>query len=705
VLREEVRTYPFTYKAIGVCIIITCLISKTNLSFAQTSQPQLSPNGKVIVLPSINVLTTRSEKKITSIPAAVTRTDQEEILTGLPQLTLNEGLGATPGVFFQNQYNFAQDLRVSIRGFGTRSSFGVRGVKILVDGIPQTLPDGQTQLDSIDPGMIKNIEILRGPSSSLYGNASGGIISITTEEDLGLGTNTKQRIELGQFGLEKYQLKLGQVSGPLSYRIYTSHLKLEGYRDHSATENSFAHGIFKWVSESNSEWRLSISNLYSPKADDPGALTKSQVESNPKSSNSNNSLFDAGERVKNTNFGLTYKKKINSGKDFFLTINLNHRYFENKLPFTSGGQVEFERLVPMFGIRSVINKKILGQPSRFIVGADFAHQRDDRKRFNNNNGIRGDKTLDRLEEVSSFGPYLRVEWQFSPRLELVSGIRHDHVYFNLTDSFLDDGDQSDSKTLSEWSGTLGSIFHWNDKMHFYTTVSTVFETPTITELANDPSGGSGFNSNLESQNSISYEVGLKNRELNGTELDLGLFFIQSRNELIGYELDASPGRTFYKNAGESRRIGFETLATYRPTKEIKVALSYTYSNFKFTEFDDDESDQSGNFIPGNPKHNLVLNVDTHTHSGWFVRGKAQYVSSFFVNNENTVKNNSYTTSSLALGRQGNAGIFKWSVFLGLKNLLNDTYHANTRINASSSRFFEPAPPLNIYGGISLSYNP
>ncbi|MBT5470582.1 MAG: TonB-dependent receptor, partial [Nitrospina sp.] len=125
----------------------------------------------------------------------------------------------------------------------------------------------------------------------------------------------------------------------------------------------------------------------------------------------------------------------------------------------------------------------------------------------------------------------------------------------------------------------------------------------------------------------------------------------------------------------------------------------------FTEFDDDESDQSGNFIPGNPKHNLVLNVDTHTHSGWFVRGKAQYVSSFFVNNENTVKNNSYTTSSLALGRQGNAGIFKWSVFLGLKNLLNDTYHANTRINASSSRFFEPAPPLNIYGGISLSYNP
>ena len=310
-LREKVRTYPFIYKAIGAYMVTTCLIFKINLSFAQTSQPQLNLKDKAIVLPSINVLTTRSKKKITSIPAAVTQTDQEEILTGLPQLTLDEGLVATPGVFFQNQYNFAQDLRISIRGFGTRSSFGVRGVKILVDGIPQTLPDGQTQLDSIDPGMIENIEILRGPSSSLYGNASGGIISITTEEGLGLGlgTNPKQRIVLGQFGLEKYQLKLGQVSGPLSYHIYTSHLKLEGYRGHSATENSFVHGVFKWISKSNSEWRFNISNLYSPKADDPGALTKSQVESNPKSSNSNNSLFDAGERVKNTNFGLTYKKK------------------------------------------------------------------------------------------------------------------------------------------------------------------------------------------------------------------------------------------------------------------------------------------------------------------------------------------------------------------------------------------------------------
>jgi iron complex outermembrane recepter protein len=695
------RSHPSIHKVIGFHIIIIFLVFKTNVSFAQTSQPQLNLKEKAIVLPPVNVLTTRSHKKITNIPAAVTQIGQEKILTGLSQLTIDEGLDITPGVFFQNQFNFAQDLRISIRGFGARSSFGVRGVKVLVDGIPQTLPDGTTQLDSIDPGMLKNIEILRGPASSLYGNASGGIISITTEQKL----EPKQRIEVGQFGLEKYQFKFGQVSGPLSYRIYTSHLKLNGYRDHSATENSFVHGVVKMISKSHSEWKIIFSHFYSPKADDPGGLTKSEVKSNPQKASSNNIRFDAGEKVKNTNLGLTYKKNTTSGKEFYLTMNLNRRYFENKLPFTSGGQVKFERLVPTLAMRSVINKEILGQPSRFIVGADFAYQRDDRKRFNNNNGIRGDKTLDRLEEVYSFGPYIRAEWQFNSRLEFVSGIRHDLVHFNLTDSFLGDGDQSDSKTLSNLSGTLGSILRWEDNIFFYTNVSTAFETPTTTEFANDPSGGSGFNPNLESQKSISYEVGLKNRKFNRVELDLGLFFIRSRDELISYELDASPGRTFYKNAGESRRIGFETLTTYIPTKEIKAALSYTYSNFKFTDFNDDGSDQSGNFIPGNPKHNIVLSLDTHMHSGWFARGKVQYLSSFFVNNENTVKNDSYTISSMAIGRQGNIGLFKWSAFLGLKNLLNYSYNANTRINASSSRYFEPAPLLNIYGGISFLYNP
>ncbi|SVD69263.1 uncharacterized protein METZ01_LOCUS422117, partial [marine metagenome] len=186
------------------------IIVSVMMGIAETfAQGPLSEEGqKEGYLPVLKVGATRSDKKIIDVPVAMSRTGQREILNGNPQLTLDEGLTPIPGVFFQNQFNSAQDLRISIRGFGARSSFGVRGVKVLVDGISQTMPDGQTQLDSIDPGMIESIEILRGPSSSLYGNASGGVISIDTQKGSELGMESTLRLELGQFGLEKYQFKL-----------------------------------------------------------------------------------------------------------------------------------------------------------------------------------------------------------------------------------------------------------------------------------------------------------------------------------------------------------------------------------------------------------------------------------------------------------------------------------------------------------------
>ena len=229
-------------------------------TFAQS--PTSHGGQKEEYLPVLEVEATRSNKKITDVPAAMSRTDQREIFNGDPQLTLDEGLTSIPGIFFQNQFNSAQDLRISIRGFGARSSFGVRGVKILVDGISQTLPDGQTQVDSIDPGMIESIEILRGPSSSLYGNASGGVISIDTQKGPESGMESRLRLELGQFGLEKYQFKLGGVSGPLNYRLYISNLQWEGYRDHTTTSSSLVHGKFSWETGLDSDWSFIISHFH-----------------------------------------------------------------------------------------------------------------------------------------------------------------------------------------------------------------------------------------------------------------------------------------------------------------------------------------------------------------------------------------------------------------------------------------------------------
>jgi iron complex outermembrane recepter protein len=681
-------------------VIFANLLLNSELSIAQSSSQKEFHLDET--LSEIEVTATRSKKKIINVPAALSKTSSREIRFGLPQLSLDESLSSIPGIFSQNQFNSVQDLRLSIRGFGVRSAFGIRGIKVLVDGISHTLPDGQSQVDSIDPGLIDSIEILRGPSSSLYGGASGGVISIITNQGNGLGSTFENQFEFGQFGLKKNWLNVKGVSGPVNYRLYASYLSWEGYRNHSATENSLVNGKFQFKTESNSKWTLIFNHFYSPWAEDPGALTKAQVQSNRKGADSRSITFDVGEEVKQNNLALIYQKNLSTYK-FFVTAHLNQRLFKNKLPFTSGGRVEFERWAPGIEGRAIFEMEVFGKPGRLISGVDFSLQSDARKRFDNNNGTPGDKTLDRLETVYNLGPYLRAEWQWTTRLEVVGGFRYDRVNFKLDDAYLDDGDQSDDLTLSEMSGTVGSVLHWNESINLYANISTVFETPTTTELANDPAGGSGFNNNLNSQHSVSYEVGLKGRAVSGLELDLALFIIRSKDELISYEIDSSPGRTFYKNAGQSRRVGLEARLVNHPANWIKTSFSYTISDFKFTEFDDSGVDQSGHFIPGIPNHHLSLNLDMFSKLGWFTRGEIQYVSSFFVDNGNTVKNSSYTTSRLTIGHEKKIKSFKGSAFFGLNNFFDEKYNANTRINATGGRYFEPAPPLNAFGGVSLTY--
>ena len=638
--------------------VLICEIIIVSLTFvAERSLAQNLPKKEPHVdetLPVLEVSATRSDKRAINVPAPLSKVSQREIIFGLPQLSLDEALTHIPGVFFQNQFNAAQDLRISIRGFGARSAFGVRGIKVLVDGIPYTLPDGQTQLDSIDPGVIDSIEILRSPSSSLYGHSSGGVISITTKEGNLSGNESEAHLELGQFGLKKNWLNISGISGHLNYRFYASHLQWDGYRNHSSTENTLMHGKFRLQTGLDSDLTFILSHLHSPKAEDPGALTKLQAESNPQQANSTNISYDAGEKVKEGRVALVYNKYFSPSHKFSLTTHLNHRLFQNKLPYTSGGRVEFERWAPGIEARSIFDLNFFGRPGRLIVGADLSFQNDDRKRFDNNNGTRGDKTLDRRETVQSIGPYLRAEWRLIPRLEFVSGIRYDRIRFELDDAFLDDGDQSDDRTFSEFSGTVGSIFHLSKSMHVYAKVASAFETPTTTELAKDPNGGSGFNSDLKPQYSVSYEVGFKRRPLGGPELDLAFFIIRSHNELISYEVS---GSTFYKNTGQSRRIGLETIILHHPMKWIKTSLSYTFSNFKFTEFDDSGVDQSGHSIPGIPEHRISFNLNAFSESGWFARSELQYVSAFFVDNGNTVKNSDYTTSRVSFGHKKKIGAF------------------------------------------------
>jgi iron complex outermembrane receptor protein len=664
---------------------------------------QISQDGQVEVFEPIEVTATRSAKSAQSIPNAVARIEKEDIQKGQPELTLDESLSVLPGLFFQNPYNFAQGLRISIRGFGARSPFGIRGIKILVDDIPQTLPDGISQLDAVDPGIIDHIEVLRGPSASLYGNASGGVISISTENGPNDPFELGAKVVAGSYGLLKTQLKLGGRSRASDYRVFGSYLDFEGYREHSVTEKLLFQTKFNWRAVSGSDTQLTFQKFHSPRAEDPGGLTGFQATTNPGQAQPQNVQFDAGEEVDQETLGWRWRKPLGQRQDLTFTAHLIHRDFSNRLPFVSGGQVEFERWVPGATLKYINAHSLFTKSNRWIAGIDVLYQNDDRQRFDNNLGTLGTQTLNQRKIVDSLGIYVRDEMIVSDDWELVAGGRYDWINYRVKDAFLADGDQSGAQILTQGSGTLGVLHHLTQAHRVYLNGSTVFEAPTTTELINNPSGSGGFNPNLKPQTSYSVELGLKGNP--GIEYELALFYIRTKDEITPFEQPAFPGRTFFRNSGTSERKGVEARLLWRPNKNWQGTVSYTYSDFKFRDFVVGGMDFKGNRLPGIPVHRAVGQIEYRHPQGWYGNILAEQVSRFFVNNENTAENPSYTITRLKLGMEKRWGPIRGDIFLGMNNLLDISYNASTRINAAGGRYFEPAPPLNMFAGISLTWSP
>ncbi len=664
---------------------------------------QGSQNSQVEVLEPIEVTATRSARPVQNIPNAVSLITKEDVPPGQPAITLDESLSTVPGLFTQNPYNFAQDLRISIRGFGARSPFGIRGIKILVDDIPQTLPDGISQLDAVDPGIIDHIEVLRGPSASLYGNASGGVISIFTEDGPSGPFDFELKGVTGSFGLLKTQIKLGGRTPTSDYRVFGSRLELNGYREHNVTENLLFQTKFNWQAESGSDTQWTFQKLYSPRAEDPGGLTGSQAAINPRQAHPQNVLFDVGEEVDQELLGWRWRKPLGTKQDLTFTAHLIHRDFSNRLPFVSGGQVEFERWAPGAALKYINNHSLFSKSNRWIAGLDFLYQNDDRQRFDNNTGLKGAETLNQRETVDSLGIYFRDELVLSDDWELTAGARYDRIHYRVDDAFVADGDQSGAQTLNQGSGTLGALYHLTPEHRIYLNGSTVFETPTTTELINNPSGTGGFNPILKPQTSYSMELGLKGNP--GIEYELALFYIRTEDEITPFELAAFPGRTFFRNSGTSERKGVEAWLRWRLLKNWQGTVSYTYSDFEFQEFVVSGMDFNGNRLPGIPLHRAVGQIEYRHPQGWFGSVLAEHVSRFYVNNENTVDNSAYTNVRLNLGMEKRWGSIRGSVFMGVNNMLDESYNANTRINAAGGRYFEPAPPFNLFAGISLSWSP
>ncbi len=678
------------------CRTVMSLAALAIPAVAQTQSAGLQPLEEIIVT------ATRIETTLARVPAAVSVVGQDVIQLGRQQLALDEALNRVPGLFLQNRYNFAQDLRIAVRGFGARANFGIRGIKILVDGIPETLPDGQGSVDSIDLGAASQIEILRGPSSTLYGNAAGGVIAVTSE----LAPErpfTDLRLSAGEYGFRKVQFKAGGRSDRLGYLVSLSDSVFDGYREQSRAENTQLTARLDFDLGQDRQFLTVFNYTDQPVSDDPGGINAAQAANAPRTARDQNLNYAGGEALEQTRIGFVYSMPLGEGHEITARNYYAWRDFNNRLPFRFGGQVEFDRFFMGGGFTYSNEGSWGGRRNRLIVGFDFDEQDDDRRRYMNNFGVRGGLTLDQNESVGSRGVYIQDELNVSDAVDLRFGLRYDEVEFDVTDRFLGNGDDSGKRKLDDVSPMLGFSAQLSDSVSLYATYSSAFETPTTTEY-NNPSGGGGFNPTLEPQTARNLEVGLRGSIADRHRYEVAVFNIEVDDELIPFEVPGSPGRDYFANAGKSTRDGVEFSLTAQPTDRLRATFSYTYSDFTFKEFTTESGrDYAGNTIPGTAEDVIFGELEYRNPNGWYGALEAIRIGDQYANNANSAGTDAYTLTNLRFGYERETDSLVIAPFAGVNNLLDETYTANLRINAFGGRFYEPGPDRHLYAGVTFSF--
>lgn len=663
------------------------------------------------------VRATRTPKSVFEIPAAVSVVDREQIQRARRQLSLGESLVGVPGVFTQNESNFAQDLRIAIRGFGARANFGIRGIKLIVDGIPATMPDGQGQVDPLQLATAGRIEVMRGPSASLYGSAAGGVVRIESETPP-LEPFVDGRVAFGSYGYRDYQARSAGTVGDVGYLIGVSRQKVEGYRDHSRMENVLLNTKVGWAIDEVSDLTAILSFAHLPVAEDPGGLKESEVEEDRTQAAPNNLAYDAGESVDQLTSGLRYRRSFGERFEIEAAGYAGFRDFQNRLPFDSGdpidvggelvpvngGAVAFDRVFGGASLQQLFSAEVFGLGNRLMAGVDVEVQRDDRTRRVNDFGTPTTLTLDQAEGVTSVRVFVQNELDLLDDLELTVAVGWDGLQYEVEDRFLDDGvDDSGDRFFNEWSPMVGLRYSPARAANLYARFSTSFEPPTTTELAK-PDGTGGFNADLDPQRALGYELGMKGLLTDGLRYELAGYFIRIEDEFVRFEVDGLPGRSFFRNANRSHRAGIELGYDWQIIGGFSHWLSYAYTLARFDDYDTAAGSFAGNSVPGIPEHHVSGGLRYDHDSGLYGEFEVQYVDEFFADDANTVQSEDYVKGALRFGFDRRFGDWTVSPYVALDNLFDTDYIDNVRLNAVFGRYFEPAPEFTASGGIGLRYH-
>jgi iron complex outermembrane receptor protein len=657
---------------------------------ALRAQERARPDSSVL-LPPIEVTVARGSAALSRVPFAVATVGNGLAAADLG-LSLSAALAAVPGVAIQARGNASRDESVAIRGFGARAAFGVRGVRILMDGIPQTMPDGQSQLTLVNLRRVATIEVLRGTGSALHGNATGGVISLRSDRRVPLRPEGDARVAVGGYGLVSTDAGMRVPLGAGAGDVAVQYDRASGYRAQSRYEVWRAHvglrsavgsvGHFGWVADVASY----------PIAQDPGALTAEEVAADPRQANPRYVEVDAGKDVWQGQTGLTFERAIGAGGRLEAAGFVARRDLINRLPFAHidlarwayGGRIEAS--VPLDG----------GGRATLVAGGDLQQMRDDRV---NRTADAVTVTRDQLETAREIGPFVQLRVAPVERVAVLAGARLDAVTFTVADRLLTDGDASASRTLSAPSGTIGVSVLLAPSLVGWARLGTAFETPTTTELANRPDGSGGFNADLEPQQAVEVELGA--RVTTGVlHAGAAVFHADVRDELVAFEVPSDPGRAYFRNAGRARHRGVELDARYQARVGPWLAATYTLSDHRFVEYATDAARFDGNRIPGVPMHFGRLAAGIRLGPAR-LEAEIRGASRVFADDGNTATAEAWWAADLKAAADLRLGAWVLGPIAGVENVFDRRYVAAVSVNAAAGRFYEPAPGRTAYIGLSV----
>jgi iron complex outermembrane receptor protein len=685
-----------------------------------TSVAGAQDTAGVATLPAVVVTVTRDvARSPLELPFAVTRLIPDSLRPGLRNLSADETLMLAPGVAVANRNNPTQDPRVAVRGFGARAAFGVRSVRVLRDGIPLTLPDGQTPTDYLDLASVGSIEVVRGSASALYGNAAGGVVEFKSSPPPAQSIIPDVRALAGSHDLRRWSVGLGGTVTPLGYQSLVTRTEQEGYRQYARQKTTHATArVLHSVSGVSLAWQGQFFSM--PVAENPGALTAAEMLADPRQPVGSFVTKRARKEVDQTQLSLTARRTLANG-ELSASVYGGKRNLDNPLAFavvaidrmTFGGSTRVTATASPFGIRQ-----------RFSAGIDVQRLDDDRKNFENCNGVpvptsacpradtveRGAIRLDQQEIVTSIGPFVRDEIALGERVHLHAGLRADYVVFDIEDRFIipsgsgQNPDDSGRRTLRSWSPMAGLVTRVGTLTAAYANISTAFETPTATELGNRPEGAGGINRELEPQYSTTVEVGVKGILWSRVRYDIAGFTTDVRDELIPFEVPGGGGRRFFRNAGRTTRRGVEAGVEFA-TRSATFASAYSYSDFRFDDYAVTTGAITERFdgkrIPGIPMHHLQAS-GTWRWGGMFLTAEGISSSRVLVDDGNTAAAAGWTVTNVRVGgRIPVAGSIVLPV-LAVHNLFDRHYAGSVVVNAAGGRYYEPAPERTVSVSLSVS---